>query len=352
MSLWVTGMEACWPGLVFLVGVAGVGGVSRVGGRGSSRLADLEGVQPFDVQGHRGARGLLPENTLAAFRRALELGVSTLEMDLGVTRDGAVVVSHDPYINGDLCRYADGSPICGQRLLLKDLTLAEVQRFDCGALNPSRRRFPEPPRCNVPGARIPTLAEVFELAAALGDDRVQFNVETKTNPTRSRTVPMEMFVDAVVAVIQEHGVEDRTILQSFDWRTLERGKRAEPRLRTAALLAPETLRGPRGAASPWLNGLDLDASGGTALGLLEAARATGASIDLFSPHWPLIDPRSRDFLGSSVAELRAAGFPVIPWTINDPSDLERVLAFGVDGLITDYPDRLLEILRRRGAAVL
>ena len=109
----------------------------------------------FDAQGHRGARGLLPENTLPAFRRALELGVSTLELDLGVTRDRQVVVSHDRGIDPKVCAHADGTPVTAPALL-RDLTLAEVQAFDCGRLNPDRKRFPEPPRENLPGARIPS----------------------------------------------------------------------------------------------------------------------------------------------------------------------------------------------------
>jgi glycerophosphoryl diester phosphodiesterase len=307
-------------------------------------------VEPFDVQGHRGARGLLPENTLEGFRRALELGVSTLEMDLGMTRDGVVVVSHDPHINGAICRHPDGRSVRGETLLLKDLTLAEVQAFDCGSLNPDRRRFPEPPRRNIPGARIPTLAEVFELATAFGDDQVHFNIETKIHPTRSLTVTPEAFVTAILAVVREHGMEERVILQSFDWRTLHLGKSAEPRLRTAALLAPDTLRGPGGGPSPWLHGLHL-APQDTALDLLQAVRGAGDYVDIFSPDWRLVESRSRHFLGSSVAELRAAGFPVIPWTVNDPEEMERMLTQGVEGLITDYPDRLLERLRRWGVAV-
>ena len=309
-------------------------------------------AQPFDVQGHRGARGLLPENTLEAFREALELGVSTLELDLGMTGDGVVVVSHDPYINGAICRSPDGRRIRGRGPLLKDLTLAQVQAYDCGSLNPSRRRFPEPPRRNVPGARIPTLAEVFRLTRVFGDEAVQFNIETKIHPELPTTLPMETFVDAVVAVVREHGMEDRVILQSFDWRSLRRGKALEPRLRTAALLTPDTLRGAAGGPSPWLDGCDLDAAGGTSLGLLEAIRKDGDFVDIFSPDWVLINPRSHHFLGSTVVEIQAAGFPVIPWTLNASRDLERALDLGVAGIITDYPDRLLEILHRRGVPVL
>ena len=158
--------------------------------------------EPFDAQGHRGARGLLPENTLPAFRRALELGVSTLELDIGVTADGVVVVSHDRRLSSQHLprpRRASRLPEAGGPLM-RDLTLAEVRRYDCGSLNPSRRRFPEPPRRNLPGTPIPTLAEVFDLAAGL-DPGARFNIEMKVDPTVDETVPLEEFVARLVDLV-------------------------------------------------------------------------------------------------------------------------------------------------------
>ena len=305
--------------------------------------------QPFDAQGHRGARGLLPENTLPGFRRALELGVSTLEIDTGVTADGVVIVSHDRRVSGSICLGPDGErlPDSGGPLI-RDLTLAELKRYDCGSLNPSRRRFPEPPRRNLPGTPLPTLAEVFDLAAQL-DPLVRFNVEIKVHPTLDETVPVERFVELLVELIAERALADRVTVQCFDWRAVELVKRRLPALRTAVLLSPKTVRGEGGAPSPWLNGLSIDDGGGTIVELLERAREY---TDVFSPNWRLVTPGAHGYLGTTVEEIQTAGFPVVPWTVNSRRRMEKVLDLGVDGLITDYPDRLLAALRRRGVDAL
>jgi len=301
---------------------------------------------PFDVQGHRGARGLLPENTLPAFRRALELGVSTLELDTGVTADGVVVVSHDRRLSGEICLGPDGESLADDEgPLLRDLTLAEVRRFDCGSLNPDPEQFPEPPRRNLPGTPVPTLGQVFDLAAEI-DPRARFNIEMKVDPTVDETVPLEEFVTRLVDLVVERGLVGRTTIQCFDWRGLELVKLRRPDLTTAALLSPNTLGA--GNPSPWLNGLAL-AANGTSLGLLDGARDY---VDVFSPNWRQVTPGAQGYLDSTVEEIQAAGFPVIPWTVNSPRQIEKTLDLGVDGLISGYPDRLLEILRQRGVEVL
>ncbi len=225
--------------------------------------------------------------------------------------------------------------------------MAEVQELDCGALNPDPGRFPQPPRRNLPGTQMPTLDQVFDLAAEL-DPGARFNIEIKFDPTADVTVPLEEFVTAVVARVAARGLVQRTTIQCFDWRALELSKRLEPGLRTVALLSPRTLAGPHRGPSPWLNGLSLAGAGGTSLGLLEAARGY---VDVFSPYWRLVLPGAHGYLGSTVEEIQAAGFPVVPWTVNSRRRMEKILDLGVDGLITDYPDRLLELLRRRGIEV-
>ncbi len=297
--------------------------------------------EPFDVQGHRGARGLLPENTLQGFERALELGVSTLELDLGVTRDRRVVVSHDRRINPTVCRRADGTAILAPPLL-RELDLVEVQALDCGGLNPDPKRFPEPPRKNVSGAHIPTLREVFQLAADFGDDQVRFNVEIKIDPTVDDTVPIEDFVTLVVGIVKDRGMEARVTIQSFAWRALELVKRQAPAIETAALLATDT------RTPDWLGGIDPAAAGGTSLALLRAARDY---VDVYSPYWRLIAPGSPAYLGSRVEEIQAAGFAVIPWTVNSKRRMKKMLDLGVDGLITDYPDVLIALLEERGVTI-
>lgn len=298
-----------------------------------SREAEASPRADFDVQGHRGARGLEPENTLAGFARALELGVTTLEIDVGVTRDGIVVVAHDSFVNPKLCLTPSGDPLVMERgPLLKHLDFREIQAFDCGSLNPDPERFSEPPRVNRPGASMPALRDVIRLAAKLGDSKVRFNVEVKTNPGNQDSVGIEPFVAAVLDVLRDERVVERATVQAFDWRVLEQAKRAEPSLHTAALLYEIDPK--------WQAGFDAEKLGGV-LGLLKAA---DAYVDAFSPHWKLVVP-GEDFAGSTVSEYQAAGFSVVPWTVNDPAPMRRLIALGVDGIITDYPDRLLGVLR-------
>lgn len=292
---------------------------------------DVRRDRPFDVQGHRGARGLLPENTLPAFRRAVELGVTTLEVDAGMTRDGVLVACHDRALSPAVCQHPDGSPLVGEEgPLLRDLSLAELRRYDCGSLNPDPARFPQPPREARPGAAVPTLAEVFALAEE--DPGLRFNVETKLAPGDAETVPAEIFVDAVVELVRDHALERRVSIQSFDWRALARVKQRAPEIETVALVHPETLD------PAWLNGLAPDPA--DPLALFRRARPF---VDAVSPFYRMLLPEGGPAL--SVEELHAEGFPVIPWTVNDEETMRRLVRLGVDGLITDYPDRLLRVLQ-------
>lgn len=289
----------------------------------------------FDAQGHRGARGLLPENTLPAFERALELGVSTLELDVGVTRDRAVVVAHDAYVPPAICLRGDGRPIDGERgPLLRDLSLAEVRAYDCGSLNPDLQRFPEPPREQRPGTPMPTLGEVFDLVALRGDTHVRFSVEIKLQPGDLETLPAPEFVVVVLDEVKQHDLLARVSLQSFDWRALVLAKQKAPGIQTVALLAPDTLD------PEWLNGLEPQAFDGV-LGLLRAAQPY---VDVFSPYWRMLLPPANE-RPLPLPEIQAAGFPVVPWTVNDEDDMRALMRLGVDGIISDYPDRLLAVLR-------
>jgi hypothetical protein len=185
-------------------------------------MAWLPACRAVDLQGHRGARGLAPENTLAAFERALKIGVSTLELDVAITADGVAVVSHEPALFEAIARDAQGQWLSVRGPLIRSLTLAQVQAYDVGRLNPAHaygRPFPEQaPR---DGQRIPTLASVFALVKALGATDVQFNIETKVYPNRpDDTVTPEAFVEVLLATIRDAGMTRRVIVQSFDWRTL------------------------------------------------------------------------------------------------------------------------------------
>ncbi|MBL8831369.1 MAG: glycerophosphodiester phosphodiesterase [Rhodospirillales bacterium] len=294
----------------------------------------------FDLQGHRGARGLAPENTLPAFAAALTLGVSTLELDLGVTKDGVVVVAHDRRLNPDITKGPDNMWIAQPGPRVRDLTLAELQRYDVGTIRADidyARTFAG--QKAMPGTRMPTLDAVFDLAKRAGNTSVRFNVETKISPVfADETLPPEDFARAAIAAIDRNGMRARTTLQSFDWRTLAAAARLAPDLARAYL----TLERGNGdnvwkgrGVSPW-TGLDAAAHGNSAPQLVKAA---GGAI------W---SPFFRDMTDAAFAEAKALGLTVIPWTVNDPADMARLVDLGVDGIISDYPDRLRAVLAAKG----
>jgi glycerophosphoryl diester phosphodiesterase len=298
----------------------------------------------LDLQGHRGARGLAPENTLPAFATALAIGVTTLEMDLGVSRDGVVVVAHDPALDPDLTRTADGAWLDAPGPLLRELTLAEIQSYDVGRIRPGSRyaeRFPD--QEPVDGATIPTLAQVVALTREAGNQAVRFNVETKLTPlTPAATLAPEPFAAAVIDTIREQGIEDRTTVQSFDWRTLAAVQAIAPEIATACLTAEQpwlnNLERGRDGGSPWLGGHDADDH--PSVPALVAA--SGCRIWL---------PFAGELQAGDLATAHAIGLEVIVWTVNEPAQMGALIDLGVDGIITDYPDRLRAVMAERGRAL-
>jgi glycerophosphoryl diester phosphodiesterase len=296
----------------------------------------------FDLQGHRGARGLAPENTIAAFTAALTIGVTTLELDLAMTRDGILVVHHDEWLNPDTTRDADGNFLLRRGPAVHSLTLEQVKRYDVGRLNPGTAygaRFAH--QRPVDGARIPTLADVFDLVRRVGAGQVRFNIETKITPTSGSDVPSpETFADAVARAIRVAGLTARASVQSFDWRTLVVLSRIAPEIERVCLTSQrpddDTVERGKPGPSPWTAGLDVDDYGGSTPRLVAAA-----NCPVWSPHF-------RDLTSASVAEARTLGVRVIPWTVNEPADMDRLVALGVDGIITDYPDRLRAVMAARG----
>jgi glycerophosphoryl diester phosphodiesterase len=295
----------------------------------------------FDLQGHRGARGLMPENTLAGFALALNLGATTLEMDLGISRDGHVVISHDARLNPALTRDTDGKWLDNPGPAINTLSLEELKAYDVGRLQPDSdyaRRFPE--QRAVDGARIPTLDEVLVLAPRQGSKRVRLNLETKLNPLEPHLTPSaEEFARTVIEHVRRAGAAGRTTIQSFDWRTLERVQALAPEIQTAYLTAQQkwldNVEAGRPGVSPWTAGMDVDDFGGSVPRLVK--RAGG---DIWSPYF-------RDLGREQLDEARALGLTVIVWTVNDVPDMHSLIDLGVDGIITDYPDRLHEVARQR-----
>jgi glycerophosphoryl diester phosphodiesterase len=287
----------------------------------------------FDLQGHRGARGLAPENTLPAFERALQVGVSTLELDIGVTADGVVVVGHDPALNPDIVRDASGQWLAARGPLIRSLTHAQLQAYDVGRLQSgtayARTFSAQQPR---DGTRMPTLAQVFDLVKAKGASHVRFNIETKIVPTNpDDTVAPDAMVQALLKVVRDAGMTGRVTIQSFDWRTLKASQASEPSIPTVCLNNANSVRDPL-----WTAGLNLADHGGSVPRLVKAA---GCAV--WSPNASTLDE-------AKVKEALALGLQVVPYTINVPADMERLIGWGVTGLITDYPDRLREVMGKRG----
>jgi glycerophosphoryl diester phosphodiesterase len=308
-----------------------------------SCLAMNAGAQSLDIQGHRGARGLLPENTLPGFARALELGVTTLELDCAVTRDGVVVVSHDPALNSDITRGPDGRWLEGEGPAIAAIDYAELLRYDVGRIRPGSAyalRFPR--QRPVDGARIPKLAEVFALARGAGDHAVRFNIETKLSPLApGNTVTPEAFVDRLLSVIRHERMEKRVTIQSFDWRTLRLVQEKAPEIPTVYLTAQQDFMDnilARAAASPWTAGLHVSQFGGS---IPRMVRAAGGAV--WSPYY-------REVTAESVAEAHSLGLKVVVWTVNGAAEMRRMIRLGVDGIITDYPDRLMRVAARMGRA--
>ena len=272
----------------------------------------------FDLQGHRGARGLAPENTIPAFRTALDLGVTTLEMDVVLTGDGTVVVSHEPWMAHDKCTTPEGEPIEQEderTHVIFEMTYEEVEAYDCG----SRRlaRFPEQRPTSAPK---PRLRDVFRMAEAYATAHergpVFYNVEVKSRPEWEGTYQPDpsTFAVRVLEVVSDEGVGDRTTIQSFDPRILEAVHEATHPVRTAILVGGAEAE----ALSATLNRLSF-------------------VPDIYSPAAVLVDE-------DLVDAVHDRGMTVVPWTVNEPEEMKRLIRIGVDGFITDYPDRGTDVL--------
>jgi glycerophosphoryl diester phosphodiesterase len=286
----------------------------------------------FDLQGHRGARGLAPENTLPAFATALTLGVTTLELDVAITKDDVVVVSHDPYLNPDITRGPDGGWLQQKGPPIRTLTFSELERFDFGRINPaSRYAATQPEQKPVDGTRMPRLSEVFALARQARNHRMRFNIETKVSPLApADTLPPDEFADRLLTVIFANGMQRQVTIQSFDWRTLQRVQRVAPEVPTVYLSAQQRFFDNVGAAtpegSPWVAGFQAKDHGNSVPRIVKAA---GGRI--WSPYFGDVDRTKID-------EAHALGLDVVVWTVNKPEDIDRMLEYKVDGIISDRPD--------------
>jgi glycerophosphoryl diester phosphodiesterase len=299
----------------------------------------------FDLQGHRGARGLWPENTLVGFARAIDLGVGAVELDCGVTRDGVVVVCHDAELNPDCTRDARGSFLESPTPRLRDLTFRELSAYDVGRLRPGSSyaaRFPH--QESVDAERIPRLADVLTLVRTRGCGRVRVAVEVKTFPERPQLTPEPReFVEAICADVQRTDTAALVSILAFDWRVLRAAQQLMPQLSATALTdeqpGEDTVWIGSSSLSPWLAGLDPRDFSDSVVRLVKASGATTWGPDYL------------DLNAERVEQAHALGLRVVPWTVNDVADMERMRAFNVDGMITDRPDTLRALLEGAGVAV-
>lgn len=269
----------------------------------------------FDLQGHRGARGIMPENTIPAFLAALDAGVTTLELDVVITKDNQVVVSHEPWMSDEICLKPDGTAISASEsktMNIYRLTYEEIKQYDCGSK--ANVKFPEQKRLK---AGKPLLKDVI---AAVEDHiksytqyEVNYNIElksTKAGDGKYHPAPAE-FSDLVYRLIDQYLPWERVVIQSFDFRILQHWHANYPSVRLAALIE---------------NSKSVEAS----------LKDLGFTPSVYSPHYKLLSE-------GMVKELKSKKIRVIPWTVNETDDMKRLREWGVDGLITDYPNRAAEI---------
>lgn len=270
----------------------------------------------FDIQGHRGCRGLMPENSIQGFLKAIDLGVTTLELDVVISRDSQVLLSHEPWLSSVICKSPTGENIpenSERDWNLYHMNYEEIRMCDCG-----QRRHPGFPDQVLMRSFKPLLQEVFEQVEAYLKEKnlppVIYNIETKSDPSRDGIFhpEPELFTSLVLEVIEKKGLEKRVMIQSFDPRTLQAAKKLMPEIQLVLLV--------EGQKSP--------ESGIEELGFVP---------EVYSPEYILVT----DSLRSWTAE---KGMKLIPWTVNEPVDMKRLIDMGVDGIITDYPDRLVRVL--------
>jgi glycerophosphoryl diester phosphodiesterase len=297
----------------------------------------------FDLEAHRGGRALLPENTLPAFANVLSLGVDTLELDVGVTADGEVIISHERGLNPDLARDASGAYVAPPGTPFVKLRLDEVRTHDVGRIRPDSsyaKQFAD--QRAVPGTRIPTLRELFALVHKSGNTRVRLNIETKIDPNHpDETLDPQGFVAKLLGVIEAAGFSDRVMIQSFDWRILLLVQQQAPKIPTVYL----TLQ--RGSsptvaldkATNWTAGFSPADHGGS---LPRTIKAAGGTV--WSPYFG-------DVTAASIAEAQGLGLRVVVWTVNKPEDMTRMIELGVDGIISDRPDLLRQVAGEKGIAL-
>lgn len=310
----------------------------------------------FDLEAHRGGRDERPENTLYSEAYAMQVGVSTIELDTQLTKDGQLVVSHNPVMNPNITKGPDGKYVPAGKYDLRTMTLAEIKKFTIGEMNPKCGDYWEGhgrTQLQMPNVHFNTLDDEFELAKTYGNDKIIWNVETKLYgaPTEgyiNQPDPVT-FTKKVYECIKKHHMENRVMLQSFDWRTLVEMRKLDPTITLVALCNEQPSWGPdlynttlelsRPGPSRWLAGLDIHDFNGDFV-----AAAHMVAADVISPYYAELSLQLID-------EAHSYGMKVVPWTVDNKKDMVKLLEMGVDGIITDKPALLREVLISRGVPV-
>ena len=304
----------------------------------------------FDLEAHRGGRDVRPENTLYSYAYAIELGATSIECDMQLTKDGQIVMSHNPILNSDITRDENGNYIENNKYDIRLMTVDELKKFDVGVMDPNCGEY-----YDLHGktqftydAKIPTLEELMQLIQSYGDKNIVLNIETKSYPDPAsagykNNADPKKFVEVFNNIVKNYDMEDRVVLQSFDWQTLIEMKKLNPNISTSALWQEqpswgrdsESLRRYEKKKSPWLGGLDIKDYQGNPV---KAAHAIGA--DIISPYYTEISKQDVD-------EAHSLGMKVVPWTVNNEKDMNMLLDMGVDGIISDKPWLLKQVLEKR-----
>lgn len=284
---------------------------------------------------------------MPAFAKAMEIGVTTLELDTAVTRDGVVVVAHDRRLNPDITRDNEGAWLRAPTRTVRSLRLSEIKEFDVGRINPAsdyHKRFPD--QLGSDALPMPTLEEVFAMVHRSNNTSLRFNIETKLSPLYPDEAPGPLeFASSVLDAIRAAGLVPRATIQSFDWRTLRHSRILEPEISVSYLSTQQSPGATIDAdnVSPWTDGL-LSSDHGSVPRMIAAAVgnfSSSAKGIIWSPHFA-------DITEALIEEAHALQISVLPWTLNEPEAIARVIDLGVDGLITDYPDRARAVMTRLG----
>ena len=304
----------------------------------------------FDLEAHRGGRDVRPENTLYSYAYAIELGATSIECDMQLTKDGQIVMSHNPILNSDITRDENGNYIKNNKYDIRLMTVDELKKFEVGVMDPNCGEY-----YDLHGktqftydAKIPTLEELMQLIQSYGDKNIVLNIETKSYPDPAsagykNNADPKKFVEVFNNIVKKYDMEDRVVLQSFDWQTLIEMKKLNPNISTSALWQEqpswgrdsESLRRYEKKKSPWLGGLDIK---DYQRNPVKAAHAIGA--DIISPYYTEISKQDVD-------EAHSLGMKVVPWTVNNEKDMNMLLDMGVDGIISDKPWLLKQVLEKR-----